>query len=190
MPAKVLLEPRHVCSRCSNRKLLPRDLEDERPERVEWREFSNPGPWPEIRACVDQRRQNGVGAPQELTCLRVRDRRLLLACSDPRPLLSIERNRALLHGLHDRPDPGELSSPDDGDSRASRYHAVTRWARGLRPVGENATCELAPHSPPSSRCSTRSRAARSPSSSSISVAAIFSSRCASELVPGISSIRS
>jgi hypothetical protein len=64
----------------SDRELLASHLEDERPEPVERRKFVHPGSWTEIRALIDQRRENRVGLPKELSGRRIRDSGSCAAC--------------------------------------------------------------------------------------------------------------
>src|SRR5438046_9825957 len=57
-----------------DRQLLPRDLEDKRPERIERRKLIHPGPWAEVRPCVDQPREYRVNLPKELPRLGIGNR--------------------------------------------------------------------------------------------------------------------
>ena len=74
----------------------------------------------------------------------------------------------------------------DGEEHVRRHSPVETRIRALRLRPELTSAHVLGHA----RYLTCSRAARSPSSSPSSIAAMFSSRCATELVPGISSIRS
>src|SRR2546421_930388 len=58
----------------ADRQLLARDLEDERPEGIEWRKLVHPGPRAEVRPRVDQPREHRVGLPKEVARLGIGNR--------------------------------------------------------------------------------------------------------------------
>src|SRR5262249_19886943 len=74
MPAESLLEMRDDRSGRPDRQLLARDLEDERPERIERRKLVHPGAWTEVWMRVDHACEHGIGLAEELSRLGVGER--------------------------------------------------------------------------------------------------------------------
>ena len=71
MSAEVLLESRQDRPRRSDGKLLADDLKDERPESIKRRKFVEPGPWVEVRLCIDDPSEDRIGLSKKLPRLGV-----------------------------------------------------------------------------------------------------------------------
>src|SRR6266511_4898283 len=116
-----------------DRQLLSCGLEDKRPEGIERRKLIHPGPWAEVRPCVDQPREYRINLPKELPRLGIGNRGALSGRDVGAHALS-EANRlsdeddvdaagGLLVDLENLPDPAVL--PIDGErSRVFERPAV------------------------------------------------------------------
>src|SRR5437868_4545680 len=100
-----------------DRQLLARDLEDERPESIEWRKLVHPGSWAETRARNDQLREYGVRLPQELARLAIGERGSLArsafdAHSGTLPLSTLSGQERVQHGDPSIAHQGHVDAAD------------------------------------------------------------------------------